>query len=589
MQMYRDLGNKDNFITSNKYEKGLDEEVRKMIGVYYTPKLIIEYIMEKTLYKHNIIENPYPRVLDMSCGCGNFLIVAYEVLYKMFSENLTQLSQKYDKTYWVRENIHEHIIKNCIFGVDIDTFALDILRYSLKIKDELGSSYESIYKRNIICSEALTYDFSDKFDYIIGNPPYVGHKNIDKSYREILNRKYSEVYKDKADLYFCFIKKAIDMLPSDGKISLIVPRYFLESHSAKDLRKYINEHVFIEECVDFLGANIFKSVGISSCIVTLGKHKKKRSSNVFRVKDEDFDTKDIRNLSDHIRNGNFEELSIKKCDDGDWIIVDEDTEKIYRAFQDKCIYKLGDIVDNFQGIITGCDKAFIYENNDEITKKINSKYIKKWVKNKNIRKYIIDESKYSLIYSDSMIEGNDLDLFKEYIAAYIEKLQNRRECKKNIRKWYELQWGRNEEIFERTKIMYPYKSRENKFAIDYDWNFSSADVYSFYIKDEYINEFSYEYLVGILNSSVYDRYYKITAKKMSRGIYDYYPNKVLNMKIFKDENYTEIEELSKSILKVLKDEVDIDFRKIEDMKSEIDSLILDSLCLQGENMVKCNS
>ncbi len=34
-------------------------------------------------------------------------------------------------------------------------------------------------------------------------------------------------------------------------------------------------------------------------------------------------------------------------------------------------------------------------------------------------------------------------------------------------------------FFERKKIMYPYKSNENRFAIDYDNNFSSADVYSF--------------------------------------------------------------------------------------------------------------
>ena len=33
--------------------------------------------------------------------------------------------------------------------------------------------------------------------------------------------------------------------------------------------------------------------------------------------------------------------------------------------------------------------------------------------------------------------------------------------------------------------MYPYKSTSNKFAIDENKNFSSADVYSFYIKEEF--------------------------------------------------------------------------------------------------------
>ncbi len=36
--------------------------------------------------------------------------------------------------------------------------------------------------------------------------------------------------------------------------------------------------------------------------------------------------------------------------------------------------------------------------------------------------------------------------------------------------------------------------------------------------------------------------------KMSRGIYDYYPNKVMKMKIFKGKNYKEIENYSKKIM-----------------------------------------
>ncbi len=203
--------------------------------------------------------------------------------------------------------------------------------------------------------------------------------------------------------------------------------------------------------------------------------------------------------------------------------------------QNKCNYQLGDIVESFQGVITGCDKAFIYRKGDKRLDKINRKFLKSWVKNKDIQKYSIDSSDYQLVYSDIIEDEDDLDYFETLIEEYSERLKNRRECKKNIRKWHQLQWGRSVDLFERIKIMYPYKSKENKFAIDYDYNFSSADVYSFAIKEEYLNEFSYEYLVALLNSKVYDKYYKITAKKMSRGIYDYYPNKVLKMKIFKGE------------------------------------------------------
>jgi adenine-specific DNA-methyltransferase len=583
----RNFIKEDDFIVSNNYEKSLDEEVKKSSGIYYTPKFIVEYIMEKTLYKHDIIENPYPKIFDMSCGCGNFLIVAYDVLYSMFRNNLKALSNKYGKNYWNENNLHSHIINNCIYGTDIDSEAINILRDSLSKKDLKNSCN---YEKNIQCYDSLNYDNKYKFDYIIGNPPYVGHKNIDKGYREFLNKNFGEVYKDKSDLYFCFIKKIMDLLDEGGKSSIVTPRYFLESPSAKDLRNYINENISIEECVDFLGAKIFKNVGISSCILTFGNQKSKSYADVYRVKDEDMSMKNIERLSVYIRSDKFEHLKIKKDSlDDDWIIVDEDSEKFYTMIQNKCTFQLGDIVESFQGVITGCDKAFIYRKGDKRLDKINRKFLKSWVKNKNIHKYSVDSSDYQLVYSDIIEDEDDLDYFETLIEEYSERLKNRRECKKNIRKWHQLQWGRSVDLFERIKIMYPYKSKENKFAIDYDYNFSSADVYSFAIKEEYLNEFSYEYLVALLNSKVYDKYYKITAKKMSRGIYDYYPNKVLKMKIFKGENYKEIEYLSKQIIYEIRNKSQNSIKNAEYLQSEIDDLILKSLCLEGQNMVKYNS
>ena len=39
-----------------------------------------------------------------------------------------------------------------------------------------------------------------KFDYILGNPPYIGHKTLDKEYKKYLLKEYKDVYKDKSDL-----------------------------------------------------------------------------------------------------------------------------------------------------------------------------------------------------------------------------------------------------------------------------------------------------------------------------------------------------------------------------------------------------
>lgn len=569
----------DNFLLSKEYENSLDVDTKKAGGIYYTPKIIVDYIVKKNLRNHDIIKNPYPRILDISCGCGNFLLEVYDILYDLFEKNIYELKNKYDENYWKIDNIHNHILNYCIYGADIDENAINILKDSLKNKKTTNELKNEDIKINLFCCDSLKKNWRYKFDYIVGNPPYIGHKKLEKKYKKFLLEKYSEVYKDKADLYFCFYKKIIDILKCGGTGSVITPRYFLESLSGKDLRDYIKSNVNIREIVDFLGANIFKNIGVSSCILTFNKKKLNDAPiDIFRIKNEDVSINKFETLEELLNSSKFEYFNInQKLLSDEWIIVNKDNESFYNKIQEKCKYSLEDIAVSFQGIITGCDKAFILNEGDSKLNLVDEKLLKDWIKSKNINKYVVEKSEYKLIYSNDIDdEVKNKKILDEIIGVYKTKLENRRECKSGIRKWYELQWGREKLFFERKKIMYPYKSKENRFAIDYDNNFSSADVYSFFIKDEYLDKFSYEYLVGVLNSSVYDKYFKITAKKMSKNIYDYYPNKVMKIRIFRDNNYEEIESLSKQIISILLDET-IDKEKVEKLQIKIDKLVIDSL------------
>lgn len=561
----------ETFSISKLYEDSLDVYIKKSKGIYYTPKIIVDYILKKTIKSHDILKNPEPKVLDISCGCGNFLIEAYDILYELIENNIYELKDLYGEKYISYDTIHNHIISKCIYGYDIDIEAIEILKDGLKDKDR----DLKIDKFNIYCEDSLKINFEEKFDYIIGNPPYIGHKNLDKDYKKYILKEYSQVYKGKSDLYFCFYKKIIDNLNDGGICSIITPRYFIESQSAKALRGYIEENANILEIVDFLGCQVFKNIGVSSCISTLKKEHKSQNANIIRIKNQTIDINQFHSIEELIENNNFEKLKLYKDKiNKEWILIKENEKTFYDNIEKYCEYSLENICTSFQGIITGLDKAFILENHNEKINLIEDRFLKPWIKNKDIGKYVIKDSRYKLIYSNDIeSELEHSIILNEFIGKYKERLSNRRECKKNIRLWYELQWGREKSLFERRKIMYPYKSTENRFAIDENNSFSSADVYSFYIKDEYEKMFSYEYLVGILNSSVYNKYYKINAKKVSKNLYDYYPNKVMKIKIFKDYNYAKIESLSKEVLHKLKN----GDNNISDLEYKIDELIKESL------------
>ena len=78
----------------------------------------------------------------------------------------------------------------------------------------------------------------------------------------------------------------------DGQIYYMAPPSRKHQDIAGELfgtiREYIKSNVNVQEIVDFLGANIFKNIGVSSCILTFDKKKTKETYiDVFKIKNED--------------------------------------------------------------------------------------------------------------------------------------------------------------------------------------------------------------------------------------------------------------------------------------------------------------
>ncbi len=605
-------------ILGDIYQNNTEKEIRKSIGQYYTPDFIIKYILEKTIGKTDIIENPFVRVIDISCGAGYFLIGAYDVLKEKFLIKLEELKYKYGEEiytiekagevfklngidYWKEENIHYHILKHCIYGADKDRVALNLTKINLlskepgwKIEELNIVECDSLVKWENECfqgeesnKEIKLIDFwSKKYDYVIGNPPYIGHKQLNIEYKQWLLNEYESVFKDKSDISFCFFKRIVDILSPDGMVGIITSRYFMESPTGKQLRSYLVNNVDILEIVDFYGAEIFKGIGVATAIYFY-KVPKSRDNKVIvnKLVDDKGQFNNSEDLVEKIESNLFHRFEVDQANlYGDrWILVPKDSFNLYKKIEGKGKKSLGDVVISFQGIITGCDKAFVLTSEEIEKNNIERELLKKWIKNRNVERYQVSNTDLFLMYSDLILSEEKYPNSIEYIRNYKERLENRREYKTGARKWYQLQWGRNMALFEQPKIVFPYKASGNRFALDCDNLYCSADVYSLIIKEEYKNKIPLEYIVGLLNSSIYEFYFKLFAKKMGRGIYDYYPNSVLDMKIITediiDEVACRVEEIMDLLWKLKKDKENKKLieERICKLEEEIDSIICEYL------------
>lgn len=545
------------FSIGKLYESFITSRERKYLGQVYTPHYIVKRMINMGISEEDIIKNPKFKVIDPACGGGYFLLEAYNTIKAIITKNYNVIISKHPELKCeLEKGIHRFILKNNIWGVDIDKFAVFMSSLSLLLKDKGELEIlPNIYEEDILLGELKQIDKSIegteiKFNLVIGNPPYIGHKKIGKEYRSFLVQRYDDIYSDKADLSYCFFRRGYELLKESGKLILITSRYFQEALYAKDLRSFIKTKMTIDTIVDFYGAKVFKGIGISPTIIKCIKRKSEKNSiHIYRLKENDsYKQISLSNEDKHV----FDTFKMSQSileDDG-WILVNDEERKVFKKIEQQGQYLLEQICSCNQGIITGCDKAFIVDKETIAKKNLETDVIKPWIKNSDIYSYSIRETDKFIIYTDLIKDISQYPNIVNHITPYEDKLNKRRECLKGIRKWYELQWGRNLNVFEVPKIVFPFKSKRNKFAIDYNNTLGSADVYIINIKDEYKEELSLEYLVAFLNSSIFEYYFKTVAKKLGEDLYEYYPNKIMKLKVKVDKKDDWI--LNKRVEKLIK-------------------------------------
>jgi len=263
------------------YESLLDKESRKGGGVYYTPPLIVDYMVENSLGE--LLKDKTPtetakiKIVDPACGGGIFLLGAYQFLLAWYKKHYGILTM---------EKRHKILTDN-IFGVDIDPLAVEITKYCLSMTCSEGKDFSFDLGENIRCGNSLietefnwrsefTHVFQQGgFDIVIGNPPYVSAPTMVASNpagrQAIIDEdRYTTLYQ-KWDLYVPFMEFGLQTLADNGIFTMIVPYPLTNQIYAKKIRELIIEQYNLIEMADLSGTKIFENATVSNCIPIIVK------------------------------------------------------------------------------------------------------------------------------------------------------------------------------------------------------------------------------------------------------------------------------------------------------------------------------
>lgn len=321
-----------------------------------------------------------------------------------------------------------------------------------------------------LCDDALSVSYGDFFqlsehsdghyDTILGNPPYVAWKNTTSSTKQAAVSTFS-AYSEKANLYYLFLDRCIDLLKSGGQMVMIVPKEWLYTTSAAPLRRKMMDRGAITHLVDVGEAKVFPDASVPALVI-------------FRY------LKSTQNAVDA-----SETISFKK-----WDALEEPWQEKRLSFsggylslaENRYGYTVSDFFDVKVGMVSGADRIFDVTEHPDLPSFQSEGHVVDMLTTKGVRQYLFIDTSLSFEEIGESTAG--------YLRGHREALLHRGIRKFSEDDWWH--WGavRNiERMRDGSPRFYAYQRtrREQVFFLS-DVDFYSGGVLALFPKSELSQE-----------------------------------------------------------------------------------------------------
>lgn len=316
----------------------------KTTGSYYTPHDLIAFMIEYLEREKQDFSN----VLEPSAGDGRFLSL------------LLKKSRQVDAIELFEEKVRS--IRKLYSDPKLKVSKNDFIEYAIKSKK--------------------------KYSLVIGNPPYISSKILDKEKLEQARQLCEMENLSKSamqNMWLAFVIGACRLLQPDGAILYVLPMEFLQVQYAEKLRNYL-ESLFNTIHIISFEKTVFTDIEQEICLVYLTNKKKKSSHIQYKIY-KDTNSKRSSDVNLIQRNKPLPKWSNAILSDDEISLLKE---------KGGVFTEIGNMGDIAPGVVTGGNKYFILTEEK--------------VKEYNCKKYVLP-----IVQKSSFIPNNTIEIDKNVI------------------------------------------------------------------------------------------------------------------------------------------------------------------------------
>ena len=215
---------------------------RKDFGIFFTPDWVVDFMIG--LIEDEGLEFDNLRILEPAAGGCQFL-------------------------YGVKKNRR-------------DIFTKAIRKVGVEVNREIVNHLHASGEITIVHHDYLLWNTEERYDLIVGNPPY-GIPSLSDHYTIKIDSKTKEKYKKvfetwhgKYNVYGAFIEKSIKLLKDNGQLLFIVPATFMILDEFKKLRKFLSENGKTE--IIYMGSEVFKpEADVTTVVLKFRKSREEKN------------------------------------------------------------------------------------------------------------------------------------------------------------------------------------------------------------------------------------------------------------------------------------------------------------------------